>query len=81
MQPASNDTMDDIYARLAEILEADRITADDVLAEFEYWDSLTVLSILAMLDAAYGVNLTAADVRKMKTASELADAVEDRIRK
>jgi acyl carrier protein len=73
--------MDDIYARLAEILEADRITADDVLAEFEYWDSLTVLSILAMLDAAYGVNLTAADVRKMKTASELADAVEDRIRK
>jgi acyl carrier protein len=81
MQPASNDTMDDIYARLAEILEADRITADDVLAEFEYWDSLTVLSILAMLDAAYGVNLTAADVRKMKTARELAAAVEDRVRK
>jgi acyl carrier protein len=71
--------MHDIYAKLAEILETETVGADDVLADFEYWDSLTVLSILAMLDSAYGVNLTAADIRKMKTAGELAAAVEGRV--
>jgi acyl carrier protein len=71
--------MHDIYTKLAEILEAETVAADDVLADFEYWDSLTVLSILAMLDSAYGVNLTAADIRKMKTAGELAAAVEGRV--
>jgi acyl carrier protein len=71
--------MHDIYTKLAEILEAETVAADDLLADFEYWDSLTVLSILAMLDSAYGVNLTAADIRKMKTAGELAAAVEGRV--
>jgi acyl carrier protein len=71
--------MHDIYTKLAEILEAETVTADDVLADFEYWDSLTVLSIIATLDSAYGVNLTSADIRKMKTAGELAAAVEGRV--
>lgn len=75
----SSDTMHDIYTKLAEILEADTVAAGDVLADFDYWDSLTVLSILAMLDSAYGVNLTAADIRKMKTAGELAAAVEGHV--
>ncbi|MGC1524228.1 MAG: acyl carrier protein [Steroidobacteraceae bacterium] len=73
--------MDDIYVKLAETLEAETVAADDVLADFEYWDSLTVLSILAMLDSAYGVNLTAADIRKMKTVGELAAAIEGRAAK
>jgi acyl carrier protein len=68
-------TMHDIYIQLAEIFEADQVTADDILSEFDYWDSLTVLSILAMLDAKYGVNLTAADVRAMKSAGDLVAAV------
>jgi acyl carrier protein len=70
--------MHNIYVQLAEILEADEVGANDVLSEFDYWDSLTVLSILAMLDANYGVNLTALDVRAMKSAGELVAAVEMR---
>ena len=54
--------MDDIYSKLAEILEVERVNTADVLSEFEYWDSLTVLSILAMLDSEYGINLTAAEI-------------------
>ena len=73
--------MDDIYTKLAEILEVDRVAADDVLSEFEYWDSLTVLSVLAMLDSGYGVNLTAANLRELKQAGELAAMVESRRRK
>jgi acyl carrier protein len=72
--------MNDLYAKLSEILEVDRVSADDVLSKFEYWDSLTILSIIAMLDANYGVNLTAADLRAMANAGDLAGAVESRRR-
>jgi len=68
--------MHNIYHQLAEILEADQVNPEDILHKFDYWDSLTVLSILAMFDANYGVNLTAADVRAMQTAGELVAAVE-----
>ncbi|HWS63864.1 MAG TPA: hypothetical protein VN325_14005 [Steroidobacteraceae bacterium] len=68
--------MHNIYHQLAEILEADQVNPEDILNKFDYWDSLTVLSILAMFDANYGVNLTAADVRAMQTAGELVAAVE-----
>jgi len=68
--------MHNIYHQLAEILEADQVNPEDILNKFDYWDSLTVLSILAMIDANYGVNLTAADVRAMQTAGELVAAVE-----
>lgn len=73
--------MNDLYVKLAEILEVDEVKPDDVLKDFENWDSLTVLSVLAMLDANHGVNLTAGDLRQIKTAAELAVAVESRRRK
>jgi acyl carrier protein len=79
MQSSSKEAMDDIYSKLAQILEVERVNAADVLSEFEYWDSLTVLSVLAMLDSAYGINLTTADIRRMKTAGELAAALEIRV--
>ena len=79
MQSMSDGTMDDIYSKLAQILEVERVNAADVLSEFEFWDSLTVLSVLAMLDSSYGINLTAADIRRMKTAGELAAALEIRV--
>ena len=72
--------MDDLYIKLAEILEVERIAPGDVLTSFEYWDSLTVLSVLAMLDAGYGANLTAADLKKMTVAQDLVAAVESRRR-
>ena len=41
--------MDELYTKLAEILEVERVAPEDVLSRFEYWDSLTVLSILCLL--------------------------------
>jgi acyl carrier protein len=70
--------MELIYAQLAEILELEKLTADVVLAECEYWDSLTVLSIIAMLGASYGVHLTATEVRTMTSAGDLVAAVRQR---
>ncbi len=79
MQSMSYETMDEFYSKLAQLLEVERVDAADVLSEFEYWDSLTVLSVLAMLDSSYGINLTAAGIRQMKTAGELAAALQIRV--
>lgn len=63
--------MTELYEKLNEILEVDGVTPDSVLRDFETWDSLSALSILAMADAKYGVPMTAADLRNIKTAREL----------
>ena len=51
--------MDDFYQKIAEILEVDAVNASDVLADFPEWDSLSVLSAIAMIGKDYGVNLMA----------------------
>ena len=63
--------MSEFYSKLAELLEVDEIKPGDVLADSPLWDSLTALSLIAMLDADYGVNLTAADLRETRTAGDL----------
>ncbi len=73
--------MDNFFVQLSEILEVDDVKPEDVLQDFENWDSLTVLSLLATLDASYGVNLTTNDLNQIKTAGELAVMVKSHIRK
>ena len=47
----------------------------DVLADFAEWDSLSVLSVIAMVGSDYSVNLTAANLRGIATAQALRDLV------
>jgi acyl carrier protein len=70
--------MEDLYAKLADILEVDALKPDDTLASFEAWDSLGVLSVIAMLDASYGIHMTALDLRNIGTAGELVQAIAKR---
>ena len=65
--------MDEFYTRLTDILEVDEVAPGDVLRDFAEWDSLTVLSVIAMMDANYGVNISAAELRTITTVGELAD--------
>jgi acyl carrier protein len=67
--------MDDFYGKVAEIMEVDELKASDVLEAFPEWDSLSRLSVIAMVGAKYGVNLTAADLRRATTAQGLFDLV------
>ncbi|MGH9884219.1 MAG: phosphopantetheine-binding protein [bacterium] len=63
--------MDRFYVRLAEILEEDKVGPDDVLANFEQWDSLTALSVVAMIDEDYQVNVSAEELATTRTAAAL----------
>jgi acyl carrier protein len=67
------------YAKLAEILDVETVQPGSVLRDFEAWDSLSVLSLLAMVDAKYGITLKPAELAKVKLAQELAELVELKI--
>jgi acyl carrier protein len=67
--------MDHFFEKIAEILEVDALNGPDVLADFPEWDSLSVLSVIAMVDSDYHVNLTAAEIRDSRTGQGLLDLV------
>lgn len=70
--------MDEFLKKVASILEEESLQETDELTSFPQWDSLAVLSVIAMLDANYGVNLRAADLGTVKTAGELWNLVQSR---
>jgi len=71
--------MERLYETLAEILEIENVEPNAPLKDFENWDSLTVLSIVASVDANYGVSLTNEDLKRITTASDLATIVRSRM--
>lgn len=70
--------MNEFLAKIAEILEVETVKETDDLKSFQQWDSLAVLSVIAMLDANYGVNLRAADLQAAESAGALWALVQQR---
>jgi len=70
--------MDAFYGKLAKVMELDEVKESDVLADFPEWDSLTALSVIAMIGTEYNVNLIAADLRRVGTAGALYELVRAR---
>ena len=63
--------MEKMKEQLAELLEVDDVKDSDVLEDFECWDSLTILSIIAWASENYGKTLLAKDINKAKTVGGL----------
>lgn len=63
--------MNEFLAQLAAILEVESIAPDAPLKSFPLLDSLGILSIIAMLDTRYGVNLNTAEILQMATPEDL----------
>jgi acyl carrier protein len=63
---------------MAEVLEVDSVNQSDVLAEFDCWDSLTVLSIIAMADESFQVSLSSAEVNQCKTIGDLKKCINEK---
>ncbi len=66
----------EFYQRLAEILDVEEVKPENVLKDFDGWDSLAILSVLAMADAKYGVSIKAEEIRSVVTVEDLARLVE-----
>ncbi len=63
--------MDPFFQRAAEILEIETISEEVVLRDCEAWDSLTALSLVAMIDRDYNVPISADDLMRTVTAGDL----------
>ena len=61
--------MEKICEELAELLEVDSVQDDEVLTDC--WDSLTVLSIIALASEKYNKTLLAKDINASKTIGGL----------
>jgi acyl carrier protein len=72
--------MNEFLTKIANILEENAVKETDKLKAFAQWDSLAVLSVIAMLDANYGVNLRAADFEPVATVGDLWNLVQSRKR-
>jgi acyl carrier protein len=67
--------------QLKDILEIeDRdLALTDEFREFDEWDSLANLSVVAMIDEEYNVVIPTADFNKIKTIGELLEEIKQRM--
>lgn len=70
--------MEQFLKKIAEILEEEEVKETDELKSYPQWDSLSVLSVIAMLDSNYGINLRAQEFENIKTAGDLWNLVQAR---
>lgn len=63
---------------LAEILEEDIVNDSDVLADFDAWDSLSILSIIAYAQEHYKKQLKNNEIRDMVTVADLITLIENK---
>lgn len=69
--------LEKIISLMADCLEreADTIKGSDLFREFEEWDSLAYLSVIAQIDDDFGIVVPIEDFRACKTVHDLADYV------
>lgn len=63
--------------KIAEILEVDAVSTQDELTSFEEWDSLTGLSIIAMVYSDYSKTLSNKQLKQFSTIGDLITYVLD----
>lgn len=54
--------MEELIAQIAEILEVDNLDISKKFSDYDEWDSLAGLSILALLDSDYNTTMTGKEV-------------------
>lgn len=67
--------MEKFIARFAEALEReDEIKMEDEFRNYPEWSSIAYLSIIAMMDEEYNVQIEEADFKKLRTVQSVYDA-------
>lgn len=71
--------MEDFLTLIAEILEEESVELSDELQSFEAWDSLTILSIIAICDSEYNAPLSAEEIENSETILGLRELIESKM--
>jgi acyl carrier protein len=71
----------ELFEQLEDILELDpgTIKASDTFRDFENWDSMANLSVIAMLDDSFGVHIASQDFKALITVEDLIGEVKKRM--
>ncbi|MGC6424531.1 MAG: acyl carrier protein [Lentimonas sp.] len=64
------------FEEAVEDVDAGTLSGDTNYRQLEQWDSLSVLTVIAMVDAEYGVRLKADDFKKSDTLAGLYELVQ-----
>ena len=68
--------MEHFKEKLAEIFEVENISNEDILKDFDEWDSLTLLSIIAIVDSEFNIQLRASDFDEIISIEDLISHIE-----
>ena len=69
------------FAEQFEDIEENKLTAETKYRDLDEWSSLVALSVLAMIDEEYDVQLKGEEMRNTKTIGELYKLVESKLSK
>lgn len=66
----------EFIAKLKEILEIEdrELNLSDEFRTYDEWDSLAYLSVIALLDEEYEIQMEEAEFKKLRTVSDLYNA-------
>ena len=67
--------MEELKTKLAEFLEVEELDVTKKFQDYEEWDSLTALTIIAMLDADYRMTMKGADLLAFGSIEEFCNKV------
>ncbi len=72
-------TIEEKIAMLEEIMDLDEgtLSVDDNLEDYEEWDSLSKLSLIAEVKKQFGKVLSTNSIRSFKTVQDICDYFED----
>ena len=66
-------TRDEFIVEMQDVLQTEStVTAETSLADLAEWDSLAVMATMAYLDRNFGVKLSIADIKELKTIGDIA---------
>ena len=63
--------MEQFLEQLIEVLERDAIDADDEFRDYEEWDSLAYLSVIAMIDDNYDMVIPGQEFEKLNKVIDI----------
>lgn len=67
--------MDELLKKIADLLEVDTVDASKKFKDYEEWDSFTRLSVLAMLDNQYHIQMSYKELEEFESISAFCTKV------
>lgn len=67
--------MEELVSKLAEILEVENLDVTKKFSDYDEWDSLTGLSVLALLDSDYNMTMKGKEIDAFENIQSFCEEV------